>query len=56
MAHHNHQVLEGLGAEIVRGDVTDAASLTRAFEGTEVVYHLAGVISLLKNEWPLVER
>jgi len=56
MAHHNHQVLEGLGAEIVRGDVTDAASLTRAFEGTEVVYHLAGVISLLKNEWPLVEK
>ena len=56
MAHHNHQVLEGLGAEIVRGDVTDAASLTRAFEGTEVVYHQAGVISLLKNEWPLVEK
>jgi len=56
MAHHNHQVLEGLGVEIVQSDITDVASLSRAFEGAEVVYHLAGVISLLKNEWPLVER
>jgi dihydroflavonol-4-reductase len=56
VAHQNHQVLKGLGAEIVQGDVTDAASLTRAFEGADVVYHLAGVISLLRNEWPLVER
>ena len=56
MVHHNHRFLEGLGVEIVRGDVTDAASLTRVFEGADVVYHLAGVISLLKNEWPLVER
>ena len=56
MAHHNHQVLEGLGVEIVQGDITDVASLSSAFEGAEVVYHLAGVISLLKNEWPLVER
>jgi dihydroflavonol-4-reductase len=56
MAHHNHQILEGLGVEVVPGDVTDAASLTRAFEGAEVVYHLAGVISLLKNEWPMVEK
>jgi dihydroflavonol-4-reductase len=56
VAHHNHHVLEGLGAEIVRGDVTDAPSLIRAFEGADVVYHLAGVISLLKNEWPLLEK
>ena len=56
MVHHNHRFLEGLGVEIVRGDVTDAASLTKVFEGADVVYHLAGVISLLKNEWPLVER
>ncbi len=56
VAHHNHQVLEGLGVEIVRADVTDAASLARAFAGADVVYHLAGVISLLRNEWPLVEK
>ena len=56
IAHHNHQVLEGLGVEIVQGDVTDVASLVHAFEGADVVYHLAGVISLLNNEWPLVEK
>ena len=56
VVHHNHQVLEGLGVEIVTGDVTDVASLTRALEGADVVYHLAGVISLLRNEWPLVEK
>ena len=56
MVHHNHQVLDGLGVEIVTGDVTDMASLTRALEGADVVYHLAGVISLLRIEWPLVEK
>jgi len=56
VVHHNHQVLDGLGVEIVTGDVTDMASLTRALEGADVVYHLAGVISLLRNEWPLVEK
>jgi len=40
MAHHNHQVLEGLGVEIVQSDITDVASLSRAFEGAEVVYPL----------------
>ena len=56
VVHHNHQVLDGLGVEIVTGDVTDMASLTRALEGADVVYHLAGVISLLRNESPLVEK
>jgi dihydroflavonol-4-reductase len=56
VVHHNHVALEGLGLEIVHGDITDVASLTRTFEGADVVYHLAGVISLLRNEWPLVEK
>ncbi len=34
--------LEGLLYERVEGDVTDAASLGRAVQGREVVYHLAG--------------
>ena len=56
LVHLNRQPVEGLGAEIVQGNVSDLESLIRAFEGAEVVYHLAGVISLLQNEWPLVER
>ncbi len=35
----------GLGAEPVRGDVLDDASLAAALEGVDVVYHLAGVNS-----------
>ena len=56
LVHVNHQTLESLGAEIVRGDVTDLDSLCRAFEGVETVYHLAAVISLLNNEWTLLEK
>jgi len=56
LVHVNHKTLEGLGVEIVEGDISDLESLTHAFAGADVVYHLAGVISLLKNEWPLVEK
>jgi dihydroflavonol-4-reductase len=56
LVHVNHKTLDGLEAELVQGDVSDVESLTRAFEGTEIVYHLAGMISLLKTEWPLVEK
>jgi dihydroflavonol-4-reductase len=56
MVHINHQNMEDLGAEIVQGNVSDAESLTRAFEGAEVVYHLAGMISIVNNEWPMVEK
>ncbi len=47
--------LEGLGVEIVAGDVRDPASLRRAFEGAEVVYHTAAIISLRTDTWPLLE-
>ena len=51
LVHINHKTLEGLGAETVQGNVSDVESLTRAFEGADVVYHLAGVISLLRNKF-----
>jgi nucleoside-diphosphate-sugar epimerase len=35
--------LDGTGVERVSGDVTDAPSMQRAVEGTEVVFHLAGL-------------
>lgn len=38
-------VLTALGATPIRGDVLDPASLRRAMEGVEVVYHLAGINS-----------
>ncbi len=38
--------LEGLDVEVARGDVLDPASLAAAFRGADVVYHLAGMISV----------
>jgi dihydroflavonol-4-reductase len=33
--------LEGLNAELVTGDLTDAASLRKGMEGCDAVFHLA---------------
>lgn len=38
--------LKGLDVEIVRGDVRDLEFLEKAFKGAEVVFHLAGIISI----------
>jgi dihydroflavonol-4-reductase len=46
LLHRHARALEGLGVEVVPGDVLDPASLRAAFEGQEVVYHLAGVVSI----------
>jgi len=46
VVHRQARALEGLEAEAVPGDVLDPASLRAAFAGAEVVYHLAGVVSI----------
>ena len=56
LVHINHKMVEGLGAEIVQGNILDVDSLCRAFDGAKTVYHLAATITLLKSEWPLVEK
>lgn len=38
--------LHGLGVEAVHGDITEAASLERAFAGADVVFHAAGLVSI----------
>lgn len=38
--------IDGLGVEVVRGDIRDRAALTAAFDGAEGVFHVAGYISL----------
>ena len=42
--------LDGLKVEIVKGDVRNIDSLTRAMAEGDVVYHLAGVISILPGK------
>src|SRR4030042_5426853 len=55
LLHTNRQAIESLNIDMVRGDVSDLPSLCEAFKDAEVVYHLAGHISISEDEWPLCE-
>jgi dihydroflavonol-4-reductase len=55
LVHVDRQSVAGLDVEVIKGDIRDQDSLLAAFSGAEVVYHLAAHISLLKEEWPLLE-
>ena len=48
--------LEGLDIECMVGNVLDPASLDRAMRGIEVVYHLAGIISILPGQNDLMRK
>jgi len=47
--------LQGLDVEIVEADVLDYQSLLKAFDHIDVVYHLAGIISILPGKQPMVQ-
>jgi len=47
LIHRSRLGLEGLDVECVKGAIDDAESLRPAFEGVEVVYHLAAMISIV---------
>ena len=55
LIHHERHALEGLDVEMVQGDVCEPASLERALDGAEVVYHTAVRISISMSDWPEVE-
>jgi nucleoside-diphosphate-sugar epimerase len=44
--------LDGLDAEIIRGDLNDAVSLIRAVDGCRVVFHCGALVS----DWALVDE
>lgn len=48
--------LDGLPVEMVEGDVLKPETLGCAFCGVDTVFHLAGVISLVKEDLSLMER
>lgn len=52
--HRRDDALRGLEVERVPGDVRDPDSLRRAFDGAEIVYHLAAVISITGDRGGLV--
>lgn len=43
--------LEAVGARVVRGDITDVASMREGMEGCDVVFHLAGWYKLGAADW-----
>lgn len=54
MPQEDRRALKGLDVEIMEGDVLDVRSLRQAMQGVERVFHLAGLISILPGEDPLV--
>ena len=48
--------LKGLKVEIVEGDVRNLSTLIQAFKGSRMVYHLAGIISILPGRDKLLEQ
>jgi dihydroflavonol-4-reductase len=55
LVHLDRKALEGLDVEVVKGDIRDLDSLLKAFDGAEVVYHLAARISIGNDPWSLLE-
>jgi dihydroflavonol-4-reductase len=56
LVHQDGRALAGLDVEIARADLADPASLERAFEGVDAVYHLASLISIRTDNWDEVQR
>ena len=56
LVHVNCQAIDGLNIERAQGDVRDLDSLCRAFQGIDVVYHLAASISLSMADWSRLEE
>jgi len=48
--------LEGLQVDLIEGDVRNIDSLIRAFEGCDIVYHLAGIISIVPGKRNLMHQ
>ncbi len=56
LARSDRRALEGLDVDIVEGNIFDPASLARLLKGVDVLYHLAGRISIVGPEGGLVEK
>ena len=46
LIHHDRRAVDGLDVHLIEGDICDLASLVRAFQGVDTVYHLAASISI----------
>ncbi len=56
LVHVDTAAIEGLDAEIVRGDITDKSSLFPALHDVDVTYHCAAYISISGRWWDAMRR
>jgi dihydroflavonol-4-reductase len=56
MLREDERAVAGLDVERVRGDLFEPETLRRAFDGADVVYHLAARITIVGALGGLVER
>jgi len=56
VVHRDRRAVGGLDVEQVEAELLSPNDLKRAFAGAEIVYHLAGLISLIPGGWPDLER
>jgi dihydroflavonol-4-reductase len=56
MPNDNLHPLEGVDVEIIHGDVTDLDSLKTVFTGADIVYHLAGIVTIMPRMQKILER
>ena len=56
MPSDDYRPLTSLEVEIVRGDVTDLKSLESAFGGADIVFHLAGIVTIMPSMKNVLER
>jgi dihydroflavonol-4-reductase len=56
MPSDDYRSLTDLEVEIVRGDVTDMKSLKSAFGGADIVFHLAGIVTIMPSMKKILER
>jgi dihydroflavonol-4-reductase len=56
LADDDKRPLAGLDIETVPGDVTDLVSLKSAFAGAELVFHLAGIVTIMPGMASVLER
>ncbi len=52
----DHRSLDGLEVDLVEGNITQPATLKAAMEGVQMVYHLAGMISILPGRNELLHQ
>ena len=56
LARTDRRSFDGLGVQVIEGDISDPAALRALTDGAETMFHLAGRISIVGSEGGLVEK